>query len=110
MVKVAQGLSELTTKLENAGSSLSPWADVSDTKQYVAGLQNSIDGQIVDAQQKADSMEEQQANNGLLSSHELHTMQEGYVKNQQQRRRSLTEVSQTLSEISYKLDTAEASW
>merc|ERR1719330_526219 len=109
LVEASHGLSELGAKLAGAEKSFVPWSEVNSAKQRVADLQSTIDTQIDDARQKAEDMEDQQVKSAM-PSHEVRTMQQGFVENQERRRKSLTEVSQTLSEISTKLSNAETSW
>jgi len=105
--KVSRSLSELSTQLENTERSFLPWSEVSNTKQQVTEIQHVIEQQAAEAKQKQDAMESQ------LSPwpwSETRAVQEGIAKSQQQRRRSLSDVSQSLEEINQKLDNAEASW
>merc|ERR1712039_86799 len=91
---LSKGLSELGVQLETAQNSVLPWTEVTNTKQQVAEMQNTIAQQIDDAKKKEEDMDGQ----------------EEVVKSQSLRRRSLSEVSQTLSAINDKLTNAEASW
>merc|ERR1712203_1062655 len=94
LTNVSKGLSELSVQLETAQRSVFPWTEVTNTKQQVAEMQNNIAQQIDDAKKKEEDVDGQ----------------EEVAKSQSLRRRSLSEVSQTLSAINDKLTTAEASW
>jgi len=109
--KVSEDLSVLNNKLANAESSMLPWSEVAAAKQHVADMQTAIDEHINDAKQKQEGVESSQGILDVLTtSREVRDMQEGVINNQRQRRKSLSEVSESLVAVSAKLDSAEASW
>lgn len=108
--KVSRSLSELSDQLDKAETSWAPWSQIDQVKQQLSTMQATVDDQIKDAKQKQEEMEGQQAFNGLMTSKQVRTLQEGLVRTQSQRRTSLTEVSRSLSELSEKLVKADSSW
>lgn len=109
--KVSQDLDSIASKLDSATGAFVPWIDVASAKQQVASLDNAVNEQIEDARQKQESMEGQQGILDIFNKDgDQRAMENGVVKHQSERRKSLTEVKESLAALAAKLDGAGASW
>lgn len=105
LAKVTRSLSDLSKKLDGAESSWAPWVEVNTLKQEVAEMRSALDHQITDAQQQQERVQVQEA-----SSPQARTLQGEVAKAHVLRRRSLSDVSQSMAEVDAKLKSAEKSW
>merc|ERR1719330_1125635 len=93
LVEVSQALAEITAKLDSADSSYMPWAEIGELRQQLNDMQQSIGHQI-------------EADGRFATMFASPSTR----RSQQSRRKSLTEVSQKLTEMGTSLESAETSW
>jgi len=108
MSQLEQNLSDLDGKLEKAENNLSPWADITDAKQHLGEMQRAVDQEMNHTEQQL--LSNPQASDASADSPKVNALQEELLQRKLQRRSSLSALSETLSELGTKIETAEGSW
>merc|ERR1719203_812787 len=88
--ELAKGLAELGSKLDDAEATYTPWEQIKDAKQKVGKQLGDVDL--------------------LLANQHLLFLSKKRMDEEQHSRTSLAELSQSLVELSSKLEVAENSW
>jgi len=97
-------LSNLSEKLENAQSKVSPWQDIAAAKQQLGDVQREVEQELDTAERALESQPE------FWGSPKVDALAKELTESKQQRRRSLSDVQDNLSDLVAKLENAETSW
>merc|ERR1712129_199430 len=108
MSQLEKNLSDLGGKLQKAENNFSPWAEITDAKRHLGDMQRDVDQEMNHMEQQL--LSNPQASDASADSPKVDALQEELVQSRQQRRSSLSAVSEGLAELSAKIETAEGSW